>query len=114
MKKQYKLFSKTAEKISALWFQICLALAMPFISSPIYCDKIGAAAEQAAKGWQQTIQGAIKWVLVIVIVGMGAIFIFGNPRKKEEQKEKIPDIIIGLILVIFGIPIAGILFGWFN
>lgn len=102
------------QKMKAFWLELSIALLTALFTSPIYCDKIGQAAEQAAKGWQETIQGAMKWILAIVIVGMGAIFVFGNQRKKEEQKEKIPDIIIGIALVIFGISIAGIIFNWFG
>lgn len=103
------------QKMKAYWMELSIALMTALFTSPIFCEesKIAKASESAAKGWQGEISGAIKWILAIVIVGMGAIFIFGSQRKKEEQKEKIPEMIIGVILVVFGIPIAKIIFDWF-
>lgn len=78
-----------------------------------YADRISDAVEGAATGFQATAQGAAKWLLVIGIVVLGAVFLIGSQRQKENQKEQVWEKVAGVALIVCAVPIAGIVFGWF-
>lgn len=107
IKKMYNKFSAYINGFLAI--SIASILCMPIYST----DKLAKAAEQAAKGIQGSAQGIVKWLIVISLVVMGLVFLgIGGQRKKEEQKEQIPEKLIGAILIISAIPLAGIIFTW--
>lgn len=89
------------------------ALIMAIMVSPVYCDRIEDASKQAAEGVQSSAQGAAKWLLVIVLVVGGLIFIAGSSRQRETAKERAPGILLGLAMIVCAVPLAGIIFGWF-
>ena len=83
------------------------------MGSPIYCDKISEATQQAAEGLQETVVGALKWLIMIALVVGGLILAFGSDRKSEEVKERAPRMGIGIIMIVGASAIAATIFGWF-
>ncbi len=107
--KIYKKVKNHLGKIAAL-LSIAVMTAMV---TPAYCDKLADASKSAAEGIQSTAQGAAKWLLAIVIVVGGVIFIIGTSRQKEGVKEKAPLILLGLGMIVSAIPLSTLIFSWF-
>lgn len=84
------------------------------LTATVSADKIADAAEGAAQGLQASAIGALKPLIVIVLVIVGLVFLIGSQRAKENQKETAWEKILGIALIICAVPIAGIIFGWFN
>lgn len=89
------------------------ALIMSIMVSPVYCDKIADASKQAAEGLQVSVEGAVKWLLAIVLIVGGLIFIIGSSRQRESAKERVPGILLGVGMIVCAVPFAAIIFGWF-
>lgn len=103
---------KTKKYIETLMLLIAAGI-MTFFVSPVYCDKLEDASKQAAEGIQVSVQGAVKWLLVIVMVVGGLIFIIGTSRQRETAKERAPGILLGVGMIVCAVPLAAIIFGWF-
>lgn len=82
-------------------------------ASPAYADKIADATSGAANGFWESAKGAVKYLLIIVCIVIGIVFIVGTSRQKENQKEGIWEKLIGVGIVVCAPAIAAIVFGWF-
>ena len=101
-----KYIKKTYEQIKMKMIAVSAMLTVTLMSSPIYCDKIGDASEKVAKGFNTSAQGVGKWLVLIALSGLGITLIIGSQRMKEQGKEKVPDIMLGAGILIFGVDIV--------
>jgi len=106
---------KTLTKINSMSLigNLMLSLSLLLMTTPVWCDKFGSAAQNAANGIQNSAQGAVKFIIIIVLVVIGFTLIIGSQRQREGVKEKAPVLIAGVALIVCAGGFASIIFGWF-
>lgn len=86
-----------------------------FMTSPSFAaNGFTKAASDASKGVQDTGKDMVKPLIIIVGVVIGIIFIIGSQRQKDEAKERIPMILIGVAMILGAVFLADTIFGWFS
>ena len=104
---------KTKTAIAALAAYAAL-LAASSGASPVFADKLADAANSAANGISATAVGALKPIIIIILIITGFIFLgVGGHRKKDEAKETAWEKILGIVLIISAAPVAALILGWF-
>ena len=101
-------------KIKTMYYSTLALATATMVSSPIFCDKIGDAAQGAAQGLSDSILSAVKWLIMIALIIGGLFLAFGTDRQSESVKERAPRMAVGLIMIAGAATIAGIIWGWFE
>ncbi|MDD7511973.1 MAG: TrbC/VirB2 family protein [Peptostreptococcaceae bacterium] len=83
-------------------------------SYEIYADSFEDAAKGASEGISLSAKGMLKYLIVIALVIGGLFIAFGTQRQVESVKERAPQLVIGVAMVLGAIPLAALIFGWFN
>lgn len=85
-----------------------------FAARPVFADQLSAAAESAATGIQVSAESIVKWIVVIVFVIGGFVFIgIGGHRAKENFKDSIWEKLVGVAMIILAVPLAVLVFDLF-
>lgn len=108
---------KLKEKIKSLKMLGIACLTSLFVGTstlPVFANGFTKAADDASKGVQATGISMVKPLIIIAAVIIGIIFIVGSQRQKDEAKERIPMILIGVAIILGASFLATTVFGWFS
>lgn len=108
-----KIIKKIKEKRTALVMSI-VPLITAFSTSSVFANGFTKAAESASDGVQSTGISIVKPLIIIAGVIIGIIFIVGTQRQKDEAKERIPWILLGVAIIIGASVLASTVYGWFS
>lgn len=110
--KEFNKFMRAKERLKMVALLFCASLATGI--TPVFADKIGDAASGAANGFWQSALGLVKPLLIVIVVGLGFVFLgVGGRRAKEEAKDAIWEKIVGVGLIVLAVPLSALVFGWF-
>lgn len=93
---------------------VCLCPSVALASSDVTGGALTDAAKQGAEGLTSEFKNLLPWLIAIVVSVGGLVLIATGRRGKEGVKELAPQIVIGIAMIIFAIPIALWLFGIFK